>query len=58
MNEIIKFVKDILMINKEDTSYIGLTRLNQKKAVVVTQAKAEKKDKNDVKLSDLMKRVS
>jgi len=60
MNEFINFIKDILMLKKEDTSYIGLTRLNgrDENVVPVKIAETPKKIRGEIKISDLMRRAS
>lgn len=57
MNEIINFIKDICMINKEDTSCIGLSKLNSFKQSE-KQTPAPKKNRGDIKISDLMRRTN
>ena len=56
VTDFINFVKDILMLNKNDTIYIGLTRMSQESKTSKITRK-NKKGNTDIKLSDLMKRV-
>ena len=56
MQEVIKFLKEIFMLKKEDNIKIGLTQF---KAVDNTERSSKKTfipQKTEVKLSDLMRR--
>lgn len=55
MNEILNFIKDICMLNKNDTGCIGLAKLNAADLSSDFQAPIVQK-KGEVKLSDLMRK--
>ena len=55
MNEFLNFIKDICMINQNDTSCIGLSKLNVNQDDTSFQAPIVQK-KGEVKLSDLMRK--
>lgn len=54
MRAFIDFLKDILMIKKEDKVFIGLSQFKYSKAPVTNDKPQIKK--NEVKISDLMRR--
>ncbi len=54
MKEFIDFLKDILMIKKEDKVFIGLSQFKYSKAPVRDEKPQLKK--SEIKISDLMRR--
>lgn len=54
MKRIINFIQEILMINNNDNTFIGLSSFKYSKAPIV-EKKPEPK-KNEVKISDLMRK--
>lgn len=54
MKEFIDFIKDILMIKKEEKMFVGLSQFKYSKAPVREQKAPVKK--SEVKISDLMRR--
>ena len=58
MNDFINFIKDMCMLNKEDTNGVGLSKLCTKKQQNETTSPIKRKTKGDVKISDLMRRTN
>ena len=58
MNFIINFFKDILMLDKNNKSYVGLTWLNQEENSQPVVNNEKPKGKKEVKLSDLMRKAN
>jgi len=56
MKEMIKFLKEIFMLKKEDSIKIGLTQFKTVDSVEVAAKKGIPAPKTEVKLSDLMRR--
>lgn len=56
MNEIVDFMKELLLINEEKTTIVGLSSFKkpQKKALKKT---SQKKNNKELRLSDLMRRA-
>ncbi len=54
MKEIINFIQEILMIKKQDTTFIGLSQFKYSKAPIVEEKAPVKK--REVKISDLMRK--
>ena len=57
MNEFINFIQEIFMLKKDDKMKVGLTQF-RKQEVITPVRKDVSICKKDVKLSDLMRRVS
>ena len=55
MKEIVSFLKDIFMLNKEDNFKVGLSQFKTTSTVVEKPVKKEVKANAPVKLSDLMR---
>lgn len=56
MDKVFDFIQDILMIKKDDGIKVGLTQFKAEQPKVVDKSVSIRT--KDVKLSDLMKRVS
>ncbi len=59
MNGIIDFIKDLLMLKKEDKSYVGLAWLtkNAESEKIVDSIPKKPKSTSEIKISDLMRRA-
>ncbi|MBS4760719.1 MAG: hypothetical protein KHX03_08500 [Clostridium sp.] len=55
MREIVDFMKELLLLKKEDKKLVGLTSFKRARKPVIP--KARKKVSKEVKLSDLMRRA-
>lgn len=56
MNEIVDFMKELLMINEEKASVVGLSSFKKDTKKIVKKDVPKKKN-NELRLSDLMRRT-